>query len=52
MLGGVKVTFVLDSPGVNRERPVNDHTSLERFWRLVLDSLGAELLSFDSRISL
>lgn len=52
MLGGISVTFVLDSPGVNRRRSVNDHAALERFWRLVVSSLGGRMVAFDSRVAL
>lgn len=50
-LDGVTFYCVLDSPRVGAvSRKANDHQSLERFWRLVLTSLGGNLASFDSRI--
>lgn len=50
-LSGVKIRVVLDSPAVGVSRPVaNDHSSLERFWRLLFTSLGGTLVSFDSRV--
>lgn len=49
-LRGAAVQFVLDSPGDHKRRPLNDHQALERFWRLLFTNLGADLLSFDSRI--
>jgi hypothetical protein len=50
MLAGVRVQFVLDSPGVNRKPPVNSHAALEQFWRLALTSAGARIVAFDSRV--
>jgi hypothetical protein len=50
-LDGVTFYCVLDSPRVGTaSRKANDHQSLERFWRLVVTSLGGNLASFDSRI--
>jgi hypothetical protein len=51
LLKGVKVQFVLNSPNVNERRSLNDHESLERFWRSVLTTLDADLIAFDSRIA-
>jgi hypothetical protein len=51
MLDGVTVFCVLDSPRVGEPRSkMNDRSMLDRFWRLIFTTLGAQLASFDSRI--
>jgi hypothetical protein len=49
-LDGVTVFCVLDSPRVSAAAKVNDHEALDRFWRLIVVSLGGKLVSFESRI--
>jgi hypothetical protein len=51
MLDGVTFRVVLDSPAVGSRRVMaNDHGALERFWRLLITSLGGAVVGFDSRI--
>jgi hypothetical protein len=49
-LSGVTIQFVLDSPAPEKLRVLNDHRALERFWRLLLTNVGADLKAFDSRV--
>src|SRR5438093_13622247 len=50
LLDGVTVYCVLDSPPIGGSVKINDRQTLERFWRLILTSAGANLAGFDSRI--
>ncbi|MCX6628888.1 MAG: hypothetical protein NTW28_14810 [Candidatus Solibacter sp.] len=50
-LDGVTFVCVLDSPRVGSAVvKANDHEALDRFWRLIVTSLGGKLVAFDSRI--
>lgn len=51
LLDGVTIRVVLDSPAVGTKRVVaNNHSALDRFWRLLITGLGGKLAAFDSRV--
>lgn len=52
LLRGAVIDFVLDSPAPNTRPHLNGRAHVERFWRCLFESIGADLRSFDSRVSL
>lgn len=49
-LKGAKVYCILNSLSIIDAKPLNDRQLLHRFWRTAFESLGAELVHFDSSV--